>query len=187
MKKLIEELANRQHPICGDYETKRYGNDRMNEYTRKTTAGACVLDDGRILGIEKPRIQKNFCFHDEGADYERYKNLMANDDKMKAHFYFENLKGIDEKIKAIKEPDERHAIGFYLYESQTACISWCARWAIIEKHPASQHFREMSDREKTEVLKLLNQIRQDFMKRLDTWWKKYGVKKLNTWTYWADA
>lgn len=33
----------------------------------------------------------------------------------------------------------------------------------------------------------LGRVRKAFRKRLDTYLKRYGVSKLHTWSYWADA
>lgn len=196
MKDLIKEYANRRYPICGDYDTKRYGSDRMNEYIAKTTAGAVMLDDGRICGFDKPTIKKDFCFHDEGADYELYKDLHGSEDKMKAYFFFQNLKDIDEWIDALQEDKWPVFTGFY--ENAKGAVTLCCRnyghltnlsniQEGLEKHEMEPLWSHASESDRKKCIDMLKQIRIDFEKRLNTWWKKYGVDKLHTWTYWADA
>ena len=46
---------------------------------------------------------------------------------------------------------------------------------------------ECTDEEKKLILKGLKFARKCFEARLDTYLKRYGVSKLHTWTYWADA
>lgn len=195
-KDLIKEYANRKYPLCGDYDRKRYGNDRMNEYIVKTTSEAIMLSDGRIVGIDKPSIETHFCFADEGPAYEEYKDLHSSEDKMKAYFFYQNLKGIDEEIADLSEDTWPTFTGFYDNGDGTASV--CRRYYDhltdcgmieegLEKHEREPNWNRGTKEDKQKCIEALKQVRIDFEKRLNTWWKKYGVKNLHTWTYWADA
>ena len=47
--------------------------------------------------------------------------------------------------------------------------------------------RIATDTERSLYLAELVRVRKAFRKRLDTYLKRYGVSKLHTWSYWADA
>lgn len=185
-KELIKEYANRQYPISGDYNTHRYGNDRMNEYIVKSTAEAIRISDDIILGFGKPSIETRFCFHDEGPQYDLYKDLHSDDDKMKAYFMRENLRRYDEYIRALENPDsidDNAYVGFYDNKDGTASMTFRYRHNFREE----PNFTIATGKDKQAALEAIKQIRAAFVKRLETWWKRYGAEKLHTWTYWADA
>jgi len=46
---------------------------------------------------------------------------------------------------------------------------------------------EMTADERKAIIKGLRWGRAQFEKRLNTYLKRYGVSKIHTWTYWADA
>ena len=196
MNEMIKEYANLKYPIVGDYHTKRYGNDRMNEFIVNDTIAAFKTTSGLICGFEKPRIQKDFCFHDEGPQYDLYKELNSKKDRMKNYFLYENLKEIDQQIENLQDSTSSRVYGFYKYESGTCNLTWRYYFDLtnesdiekgIEKHEKEPNFIPMSESDKIQTLEILKEIRKNFEKRLLTWWKKYGFEKLHTWTYWADA
>ena len=47
------------------------------------------------------------------------------------------------------------------------------------------YIRLMTEEERQTVLSAYKQIREDFEKRLNTYLKRYGLSKIDTWTYWA--
>lgn len=194
-KELIKAYADRCYPIVGDYDKKRYGNDRMNEYIAKNLADAVMLSNGIIVGIEKPSVKTEFCFADEGPAYDEYKELHSSEDKMKRYFFYENLKGLNEWIKSLTEDEWPVITGFYSHEDGTASL--CCRYYDhltscgnieegLAKHEREPNFFRGTDEDKQKCVEALKQAKVDFEKRLNTWWKRYGAKHLHTWTYWAD-
>ena len=171
-------------------------------YKEKEIAGACSLKNGFILGRRKEGIKTRFCFHDEGPDYDFYKELKSADEKMRRYFMSENLSDFDFYIDLLKKAKAKEStfpkyVGAYLEnETKTAVLTFRNYSDLtdefeIEKGLA-QHEREPNfyplDAEEVEtVLAMMEKTKADFEKRLNTWWKKYGAEKLHTWTYWADA
>jgi hypothetical protein len=156
-----------------------YGHD-------KYYAGAIKIHDAFVL-IDKPSIRNKFCFHDEGPDYDLYRSLVADDKKMAEYFKTNNLDQFDWKIAHIENGDE------YTKDSRV----W---WYADEYHKGSKrlylcfgasrvepNYTLCTDEEKALILRGLKYGRMMFEKRLDAYLKKYGVSKLHTWTYWADA
>lgn len=201
-KELIKECANRMYPIVGDYNTRRYGSDRMNEYIIKETAEAIMLSNGMILRLEKPSIETRFCFHDEGPQYYLYKHLHSKEEYMKAYFMNENLERLDSLLKGLEENEDitnksqNYYVGFYDNKDGTASITFRHYIHIsdepyieegLKKHELEPNFIYAQGQDRINALEAVKTVREAFYKRLETWWKKYGAEKLHTWTYWADA
>ena len=155
------------------------------DYYKKYAVGAIKLHDGYYL-IDKPSIDNRFCFHDEGPQYEFYKELMADKEtRLAAYFKSENLAGFDNKIERITKGDRyNNDKRVWWYASGTehkVCLQFYSdHWDDDKKTLCT-------DEEKALILKGLKFGREMFEKRLDAYLKRYGTSKLHTWTYWADA
>ena len=171
-------------------------------YTTKELAGACELKNGFILGRRKDGIQTRFCFHDEGPDYDFYRELKSENEKMRRYFMRENLSDFDFYLDLLRKAKNKEStfpkyVGAYLEnETKTAVLTFrnysdlTGEFEIekgIAQHEREPNFYPLDDEELDRVLEMVEQTKADFEKRLNTWWKKYGAEKLHTWTYWADA
>lgn len=174
----------------------RNGNE---EYYMKHTSAVVELEDGVLLGIEKPR-RVALCFHDEGPSYELYEELRADEAKLKEFFIKENLKDLDKQIQRLQggiTDDYPRFIGVHLNEEGTASLSWRAYDTISDKglileglaaHEKDPNFKPLINaEERKRVLEALQEVRASFEKRLNTWWKRYGADKLQIHLYWANA
>jgi hypothetical protein len=152
-----------------DYDRKYYAKDYV---------GAIKMN-GFFYLIKKPSIENKFCFHDEGPNYEFYKTLKADDNKMRQYFISENeatftntIEGIEKGEETrIKESDYKNMLHVYV-----------GGYWYCEKDG-----REATEDEKKLILEGLKFGLSMFRKRLETYLKRYGLTKLHTWTYWADA
>lgn len=148
------------------------------DYYRKYCVGAVKLNDGYYL-MSKPSIETKFCFHDEGPNYEFYKELMADDKKMKDYFIDKNLRNIDIRI------DQLQSMRPMIITSS---------WSDNRKSYEEENYRyeregdvRMTEAQRSELVKALQWKRAQFDKRLQTYLKRYGLTKIHTWTYWKDA
>lgn len=154
-------------------------------FNKTYNVGAIKLHDGFVM-IPKPSIENKFCFHDEGPDYDFYKELKADDKKMTEYFKSRNLDDFDWKIKHIEEGDtynKDRRVWWYKDTQNEKRVYLCFNphdWDIDK-------YTLCTDEERTLILGGLKYGRMLFEKRLDSYLKKYGVSKLHTWTYWADA
>ena len=157
------------------------------ETERKDYVGAVKLHDHYYL-LSKPGMETRFCFHDEGPDYEHYKELTSADDKMARYFKAKNLQEFDGKIKHIEKGEEwseDKRVWWYTSDDNSYC-----RYKLYLRFYDAGRDEEgtlCTDEEKKLILKGLKFARECFEKRLDAYLKRYGVSKLHTWTYWADA
>ena len=52
---------------------------------------------------------------------------------------------------------------------------------------AEPDWQELTENEVTALIKGYEIVKENFIKRLNTYLKKYGLSKVNSWSYWQDA
>lgn len=190
-------------PIWGKYReliNKRGPYPELTEETIKVTDDLVELSDGLIFVLKKESIEVDFCWADEGPDYENYKKVTSSEESLKRYFIWENTRKIDDHIKRLKTLKDR-----YDNELTPVCFECC--WSRdnepigyssdLRELSGVDYYREKQDKRNgiiheltaddvKKVTKALERFRARFQKRLDTYLKRYGVSKLHTWTYWAD-
>lgn len=172
-------------PASPASNVKRFKDWLVESGVNKSYAvGAIKLHDGFWL-IEKPSIENKFCFHDEGPDYEFYKSLMADEKKLAAYFKEKNLSDFDWRIAHMTEGakysgDRR--VWWYKDKYSTERTYLC-----FSAQSAEDDYTLCTEEERALILDGLKYGRTLLEQRLDAYLKKYGVSKLHTWTYWADA
>lgn len=157
----------------------------MVDHYRKCSVGALKMHEGFYL-IEKPRIENNFCFHDEGSQYDLYWKLMEDKEQLASYFKRKNLSRFDDVINRIEKGtiggDKRVWWNIHK-DSREIYICFGDHFSVQENDGITL----CTDEEKGQLLAAVKWGRELFSKRLDSYLKRYGVSKLHTWTYWADA
>jgi hypothetical protein len=180
-------------------QTKRWHNQEMIDYCVNDCEYVVPLENGGILEINKPRIETRFCF---GYGYcgmsteEEEKNASdaARDAKEHSDYFLsENLdrSNIDRDLKLLKEgrleayetprvavmkKDPNSNIWYYFFKSEYD----------ISHDDDAKDIVHLTDKDKFELQRGLETVRNSFLKRLNTYLKKYGTSKLRTWTYLSD-
>ena len=190
MKELIKEYAKREWP----------NNERMAGWLQKHTADALQLN-GAILGIDRPSIEKSFGFHDEGPNYDLYKGLLKNTDKMKEYFIYKNTKELQKILQTLETENCMQyppVLGVMYLDNGTARLVWedyshltdCGEIENgLKKHEKMPNVVPvvcLAAEEREMIISAYKKVLAEFEKRLSVWWKKYGAEKLTTFTYWAD-
>lgn len=139
------------------------------------------LEDGSLIALEKPKIQKRFCYPDHLDDaFDRVSKLRSDPE----FFISENLRDLCDK--QIERYEQSYAIPWIQsYDSAPADCrikTVVSGWRVDEER-AKPLFSE--DRER--IISMYRIIRADFEKRLRAYVKRYGLKSVIAWTYWADA
>ena len=178
-------------------------DERMQEYARKECEYVVELSNGNIIDIEKPRIEKNFCFGMgmyatyTQEEFEAAEELADNARKNVDYFISENKKQITDKIYYLKEAleNKREVYTFLHYSGQPEnselvaynCVRICDnpeyapfRWSNL------QAVKKLSSEDIQAIIDGLEEVAKKFMKRLNTYLKRYGLEKLNVWTYCRD-
>lgn len=189
-KELIKEYAKREWP----------NNEKMAKWVQKHTADALQLN-GAILGIDKPCIEKSFGFHDEGPNYDLYKDLCKNTDKMKEYFIYKNTKELHRIVQTLETENcmqYPYVLEVMYQNNGTARLVWedysnlmdCEEIENgLKKHEKMPNYVPvvcLAKEDREMIISAYKKVLADFEKRLSVWWKKYGAEKLNTFTYWAD-
>lgn len=155
------------------------GNYHNGDYYKREYVGAVKIRDRYFL-LNKPSIETRFCFHDEGPDYEYYKEVTSSDERLQKYFLNRNRWTFTEDIDFIKK-EGRIYIDLQSYSNGQAGISQHGNeWG-------RKVCEEATAEETALILEGLEFALAKFDKRLNAYVKRYGVKKIHTWTYWADA
>lgn len=166
----------------------------MVEYCVKEAAHIVELTDGSIVVIEKPRIKKDFCFgyRDSRYDTEEYDeaNKMADHARSSTDYFLaENLAAIDDIINHL-EGKERNSWDFHIcvpYNGQAQNSKLKKLQEIYWHDERGQKYPKLKGENQSRVLEGYKVVRASFEKRLHSYLKRYGLSKVNSWSYWVDA
>lgn len=185
-------------------KTEVWHTEDMQEFARKRCGNLVELSNGKIIWFEKPYIKTRFCFGygqngrstDEEEDF-------ASDLSQEAKENFDrfigaNLEEINWKIKQLEEtlesiqrqvwimveyygqPDNSRLVG---YTVVNVCDSpECSP----EDYRNSKGLQKLGEEDIRIILGGLEEQKRLFLKRLNTYLKKYGLSKVDTWTYLRD-
>lgn len=190
---LLEEYINEKR--------KAWSSKDMIDHFRKKVGGLYRLSNGGLLRLEKPSIETSFCFgySDSRCDTEEYDrandmvhHTLTNED----YFLKENLHWYDLMIKKINKGEDFLCIHRVSYSSQKEPLNvW--EFSVLPWHKFYEYtenrrglwladLSEVNDEDRAIILNALKEERAKFEKRLKTYLKKYGLSKLNVWSYWRD-
>lgn len=188
--------------LWADYKAllvKAHGESRANEYM-KDTSNLMRAESGIIIAFEKEKINAGtFWFHDEGANYEYYKQVTKDEESKRRYFLRENLSKFDDLIKELQSRKRDYADVVPTYCE----IEWCSLGKLgyangvhtyrlchvieSEQDPRDRHLiHRMSENEIKQAIAILKEERAKFEKRLQAYLKRYGISKVSFNTYWAD-
>lgn len=178
-------------------------DESMVDYCTKKVSAFTEID-GCIITMDKPHIEKRFCFGygmQSAYDYDEAQEARDECSKSIAFFLAKNLDGT-EADGIMHNIDRLLNRGFcewgpsfwpwldeHHYTSQTPdCKLGCIRWETWDKNEwcERQGWRKLTEDEMKQVYQLAFEEQMKFCKRLRTYLKRYGLSKCEYWTYWAD-
>ncbi|SFU37151.1 hypothetical protein [Butyrivibrio sp. INlla21] len=186
------KLSEEQKLLRNRYEEILKGcwsSQRMIDFDMKQIGLIVPLDHDDIYVIEKPSIETSFCF-----GYGMY--LRSNDDDEKRAFEMEHHARTDPSyfINANLEPLNR-----WIEDLQSNKWGWGKRikyngqtnphLVSIEAFNSWEERPDLTVLTENEIQNLVagyEEVKAQFIKRLNTYLKRYGLSKLNTWTYLRD-
>lgn len=177
-------------------EMAKEWSGEMLDYNCKQFSYGVRLSNGGILYFEKPSIQNRFCWADEGPSLDAYNRVTSSEDRLKQYFLRENLAEFDkdiEKLQSLSHDGKTLYLYRESYFGETSPMNlweWRAwdEWDV-QQNPSrypGEHVK-MTEADRETILAGVKHERAKFEKRLHTYLKRYGTKKIKTWTYWADA
>lgn len=176
---------------------KVYSKDnKMVDWCMKQITVLVPICGGKhIIELTKPSIETEFWFGysdmGQGCSYEENNGRMEFVRRnVEDYFYNENLSGIDKMIENIKKilngkstMVARHHHYYYKTSSDSLIHSF-----YLER-PWDNAYKDSVDMNKSDLkimLKAYEVQREKFVKRLETYLKKYGSKHLHVSSYWID-
>lgn len=163
-------------------------DQKMVDYCVKKTARIVELSDGALICIEKPTIKTRFCFgyHANGYCTEEISTAdaaAAHAAKSQEYFKNENLKSMDAMLKAL----ENSETGIRpQYTSSPEGTKICALVFPEPWEPLPPGYRRLLSEDREKLREAYRTERGVFAARLDAYLKRYGLSKVETWTYWME-
>lgn len=184
---------NEKAMLTEEFKKVWHNDEKMVDYCTKQTATYATIKN-KIIPIDKASIQKNFCFgyHDSRYDTDDFDraNAMAekaaNDIKyfMKANYKHAGYRYIIDKINNNKYV--AYMIPHYTGQDDD-CKIYCVNFINIwDENKIPDYAMRVTKEELETYKKALVEATKIFTKRLNSYLKKFGMTKINTWTYWAD-
>ena len=152
--------------------SKRAGKDvKYFEFLKSCLSNDLELENGLVLQFEKPRIKTEFCYGYSlyGCNTESYDNATESVEHAKSsiiHFIDANIH--ESMIKYYYDKFKKAEQVFYSV-SKDGLLSLDQSKSDIQK-----------------ILNILAEELQKFVKRLNTYLKRYGLSKVHSWSYWRD-
>ena len=181
--------------------TKIWGNDEsMVNHCMKKVDTAVYLSDGSIYYTEKEYIQKDFCFgysdsDRDTQDYDRANDLARYAMESEEYFRDKNLTEVIDNYNKMRNARYLYAHARYMNDDDTKPLlanilplnepielaMEYDRW-INRKLT----YKLVSDEDRWLILQTYQEHIKHHTKRINTYLKKYGLSKVNAWSYWRD-
>ena len=168
---------------------KAWGNDEhMIDYCDKAAELIVKLSGGYLLEIPKEKIETDFCFgYSDSAydteDYDRANNMADRAAKDVEYFRAQNLKSLNRGLE-----DVTNAHKLYTYPHYSGQTADCKLVCIVFDRQRRDDYEYIELRaDDIEIIKnaYIEAISRR-EKKIDAYLKRYGMSKVNTWSYWAD-
>ena len=160
--------------------------------------------DDCFLDFKKPSIQTRFCFGygqngiSTEEDYEGARSQERNMETNKQAFIDANLEDLNKSIEKIETfinqwIDKKETCFSSRYNKIFICknsynhlayLAWSWDYDNIRNKDAI--IKEATKEDLLLIIEVYKQQIENFKKRLNTYLKRYGLSKLNTWTYLVD-
>ena len=166
----------------------------MQKYASDEYGYGVELADGDITVIHKPRIKKDFCFGfgycgvSTNEDMDRASNMVRHAETSENYFIEKNLEAINRELDRLYDPRMLAYKGIpYHGQPADSKLKGIYFFHEIDKEEAEE--KGLVRLTKEEVEAMINgykEITKMFRKRLNTYLKRYGLSKVNAWSYLRD-
>lgn len=174
------------------WKTRRGDTDtKMVDYCTKKAAYIVELTNDHYYVIDKPSIEKDFCFGygycgvSTEEDYQDAAGMAAHARTSEKYFIDQNMQQLTEIMEDLK--DDRYKIlkrQHYLGQ-QESCKLISLDWVHWYDAPETSD-NALTPEEIQAILAGYEEVKKQFTKRLNSYLKRYGLTKVNSWTYLSD-
>lgn len=176
--------------ICKDV----WDSPRMQKFAYDEYGYGVELDDGDIAVINKPHIKKDFCFGygycgmSTLEDEERASDMVVHANTSEVYFINKNMEDLDRQIDRLYSPRMVAYKGIpYHGQPKDSKLKGIYFFDETEKDQAEDKgLVKMSKREVDAMIDGYTEMKRIFKKRLDKYLKRYGLSKVNAWSYLRD-
>ena len=195
-----------------DLQKVWHGNARMIKYCTDKAAQIVGMENGRYFIIEKKKIRTDFCFGYSLSRYDTESYDRANAAARHArentdYFIRENMKEITGTLDLLDD-DRYMPVLYEQYDHVYGCPNLCALnfrrvGEILEDCGGSAYLEELkgtdkkearggrkyhilSSEEKEAVRNAFKEAAAKHEKKVLAYLKRYGLSKVNSWSYWRD-
>lgn len=172
---------------------KEWSSPSMQKWCIGELSNGYQLQNGYLVEFTKPRIKKDFCFGagyngiSSSEDWERAGEMADTARTSEQYFIKENF---EENFKRIEETlNSEDKIYVIPYGKSYGNVSYLKteKYLLYYATESEKSVAIQLPRIDIENLKLvLEEEKQKFQKRLNTYLKKFGLSKINSWTYLVD-
>lgn len=166
-------------------------DEKMIKFCVDSISGMVELESGSMYCFEKPSIETRFCFgygQNGISTEEDFENAVACRKRIsqKEAFFAANMEKFNDLEKTFNY--EGNVYGTYKYDKTEMNLrnlyteDYKRYWGKIHGIVAEV----LTETDKINLLKELENQKKMFEKRLETYWKRFGASKLKTWTYLVD-
>ena len=153
------------------------------------------LSNGAFYKVDRQEIKKRFCFGygycgvsdtEEERRAAKSVQLMRESEKT---FIEENLKFINGRIEFVTENLNKNFYGLFNYTDKRIDLQNEENYyyfVINRKIYKDSDFILLTEQDKRLILEGLELEKASFIKRLNTYLKRYGLSKVRTWSYLVD-
>ena len=178
-KQLWQEIERR-------YIAKNGKTDNYYKFLTKHYSTLLRLSNGEIVGIEKTKIKTNFCFgygfcgisSDEEENAAARMAVRAEQDKN--YFIEKNIEPLDRQIKALQSD---YNIALSYSGANVGSVVTMGKWDEYLEFCQGQ---PLTDEDRSAYIEALQEEKAAFMKRLQAYLKRFGLSKIESWTYLCD-
>lgn len=172
-------------------ELEKYWDSHMVNYLMKSFSYIVELNNGEILEIDKPDIKKDFCFGhglygvSTEEEYQGAAAMVKKAENDTNYFISKNMEPLNNWIRDLQ--DDSYQI--YIRTHYIKQPEDCKLVAIEFKKPWDQipeDYRLLTPEEINLIIEGYEEVKKAFTKRLNTYLKRYGLTKVNAWTYLVD-
>lgn len=171
-------------------------DDKFLTWQIKGISGAVLFENGFVYEFEKKSIKKDFCFgagmyatctDEEQKDASAAVSRAEND---ASYFIQENFKNNFSFIQKLLSDYIAH--GYKIYAASSHSFKPSNRCYLISektllyRDESAEKYYQLSEKDIENLKKTLFEEKEKLSKRLETYLKKYGLSKINAWSYIRD-
>ena len=185
-----------------EYEKIWPHSPKMVDYCVNRVAEMAVLPTGEIIPIEKQRIATRFCFGESGYDYDDAMRMANHARTNQDYFKKENMSHFDNWIQEITGDNIMTITQSYRESERICSVQFMEPWQVVEAFGGCVNLRDIAGKtimyrnvphrivtpeEKQIILDAYRKAREAHEKKVNSYLKRYGTSKVESWTYWRDA